>query len=44
MSGGFVAGTLDGESRKAISVMGRDVITLDLDNIPSAQTQWIILI
>lgn len=36
--GGFVAGTLAGERRKAGAVTGRDVITLDLDNIPSGGT------
>lgn len=37
--GGFVAGTLQGNRRKASNVIGRDVITLDLDNIQQAQTQ-----
>lgn len=37
--GGFVAGTLQGNRRKASNVVGRDVITLDLDNIQQAQTQ-----
>lgn len=37
--GGFVAGTLAGNRRKASSVTGRDVLTLDLDNIPPGQTQ-----
>lgn len=36
--GGFVAGTLEGDRRKASNVTGRDVITLDLDNIPSGST------
>jgi putative DNA primase/helicase len=36
--GGFVAGTLAGNRRKASNVMGRDVITLDLDNIPAGGT------
>ena len=36
--GGFVAGALTGERRKAGCVAGRDVITLDLDNIPSGGT------
>ncbi len=36
--GGFVAGTLAGNRRKASSVIGRDVITLDLDNIPAGGT------
>lgn len=37
--GGFVGGTLAGERRKANAVTGRDVITLDMDNIPPAGTQ-----
>ena len=35
--GGFVAGTLNGVRRKASAVTGRDIITLDLDNIPNGQ-------
>lgn len=37
--GGFVAGTLAGNRRKANAVTGRDVITLDMDNIPPGGTQ-----
>lgn len=37
--GGFVAGTLLHNRRKAANVTGRDVITLDLDNIPAGGTQ-----
>ena len=37
--GGFVAGVLEGNRRKASNVSGRDVITLDLDNIQPGQTQ-----
>jgi putative DNA primase/helicase len=37
--GGFVAGTLAGNRRKASSVTGRDLLTLDLDNIPAGGTQ-----
>lgn len=38
--GGFVAGEIRGGGRrKADSVLGRDVITLDLDNIPAGGTQ-----
>ena len=37
--GGFVAGTLTGNRRKAGHVTGRDVLTLDLDNIQPGQTQ-----
>lgn len=33
--GGFVGGTLIGTRRKANNIAGRDVITLDLDNIPA---------
>ncbi|WP_147536083.1 virulence-associated E family protein [Bacillus marasmi] len=37
--GGFVAGTLTGDRRKASNVIGRDVLTLDLDNIPAGGTR-----
>jgi len=37
--GGFVAGALKDNRRKANSVSGRDVITLDLDNIPAGGTR-----
>ena len=40
--GGFEAGTLSGPRRKADAVTGRDVLTLDLDNIPPHQTDTII--
>ena len=33
--GGFVGGSLNGLRRKANNVSGRDIITLDLDNIPA---------
>ena len=36
--GGFVGGTFTGDRRKAGCVEGRDLITLDLDNIPAGQT------
>jgi putative DNA primase/helicase len=36
--GGFVAGTLAGNRRKASNVNGRDILTLDLDNIPAGGT------
>jgi predicted P-loop ATPase len=39
--GGFVAGSLSGPRRKAGSVTGRDVITLDFDNIPPGGTEEI---
>ena len=37
--GGFVGGTLKDNRRKAANVIGRDLITLDLDNIPAGGTQ-----
>ncbi|MBR4719766.1 MAG: virulence-associated protein E [Lachnospiraceae bacterium] len=40
--GGFVAGSLMGERRKANAVIGRDVVTLDFDNIPSYGTDGVI--
>lgn len=36
--GGFVGGVLNGPRRKAGAVAGRDVLTLDLDNIPAGGT------
>lgn len=36
--GGFVGGTLEGGRRKASNVTGRDILTLDLDNIPAGDT------
>ncbi len=36
--GGFMGGTLNGSRRKANNVVGRDIITLDLDNIPAGGT------
>lgn len=36
--GGFVAGELSGPRRKSNAVLGRDVITLDFDNIPGWAT------
>ena len=36
--GGFVGGTLAGSRRKANNVVSRDIITLDLDNIPAGGT------
>lgn len=47
--GGFVAGTFRGESantfvrRKACNVTGRDIVTLDLDNIPAGQTDSVLM-
>ena len=40
--GGFVAGTLAGGRRKAGAVISRDVITLDLDHIPTGGTDDIL--
>lgn len=40
--GGFVAGTFNGDRRKANAVTGRDVVTLDLDSIPAGQTENIL--
>ncbi|WP_175414338.1 virulence-associated E family protein [Halalkalibacterium halodurans] len=40
--GGFVGGTLSGGRRKASSVTGRDLITLDLDNIPAGGTTGVL--
>lgn len=41
--GGFVAGSLRGVRRKAGAVTGRDLITLDFDNIPAGGTEDIAL-
>lgn len=40
--GGYVAGALSGVQRKPEAVLGRDVITLDLDAIPAGQTDTIL--
>lgn len=40
--GGFVAGSLNGTRRKAGAVAGRDVLTLDLDNIPTGGTDDVV--
>ena len=37
--GGFVGGSLKDQRRKASNVTGRDLVTLDLDNIPDRGTQ-----
>lgn len=39
--GGFVGGTLKGMRRKAENVTGRDVLSLDFDNVPGWQTDLI---
>ena len=41
-NGGFVAGGLAGTRRKANAVSGRDVLTLDMDNIPPGGTEGIL--
>ena len=40
--GGFIAGSLSGTRRKAGAVTGRDLITLDFDNIPPGGTDEIL--
>lgn len=40
--GGFVGGTFKGNRRKQDHVEGRDLLTLDLDNIPAGQTDDIL--
>lgn len=40
--GGFVGGTFTNDRRKAKNVIGRDLITLDLDNIPAGKTEDIL--
>lgn len=40
--GGFVGGTFVGDRRKACNVEGRDLITLDLDQIPAGKTEDIL--
>lgn len=40
--GGFVGGSLSSPRRKAINVTGRDIITLDFDNVPGWQTDMVI--
>lgn len=40
--GGFVGGTFHGDRRKAAYVSGRDLLTLDMDNIPAGQAQDIL--
>lgn len=37
--GGFVGGALNGSRRKKENITGRDLITLDFDNIPAGQTE-----
>lgn len=40
--GGFVGGALSGMRRKSSNVLGRDIVTLDFDNIPGWQTKAVI--
>ena len=40
--GGFVGGVIEGLRRKVGNVRSRDLITLDLDNIPAGKTQEIL--
>lgn len=40
--GGFVGGTFVNDRRKSAYVQGRDLVTLDLDNIPAGQTEDIL--
>lgn len=40
--GGFVGGALNGPRRKGSAVAGRDIITLDFDNIPAGGTEDIL--
>ena len=39
--GGFVGGTLKNNRRKAANVLSRDLITLDMDNIPAGEAHHI---
>ena len=40
--GGFVGGALKGSQRKASAITGRDLVTLDLDNIATGETDNVI--
>lgn len=40
--GGFVGGTFSGDRRKESYVEGRDLLSLDMDNIPAGQTTEIV--
>ena len=40
--GGYVGGVIEGERRKVGNVKSRDLITLDLDNIPAEKTQEVL--
>ena len=41
-AGGFVGGALNNPRRKSGNVVGRDIVTLDFDNIPGWQTDLVI--
>ncbi len=40
--GGFVGGSLNGQRRKANNMTGRDIITLDFDNVPGWQSDLVV--
>lgn len=40
--GGFVGGSLNGQRRKANNMIGRDIITLDFDNVPGWQADLVV--
>ena len=40
--GGYVGGELAGSRRKVGQVAGRDILTLDLDNIPAGETEEVV--
>lgn len=40
--GGFVGGTFEGKLRKSDKITGRDLVTLDMDNIPPEHTDGIL--
>ena len=40
--GGYVGGTFKGDRRKSALVEGRDLLTLDMDNIPAGRTEDIL--
>lgn len=40
--GGFVGGTIAGPQRKASAITGRDLVTLDLDNIATGETDNVV--
>ena len=41
--GGYVGGVIEGERRKVGNVRSRDLVTLDLDNIPAGKTKEILV-